>query len=148
MPSAKKTLYSRRHRGKDYPTVTFFHLLHDSILEETGGRPGILKPELLESALEKPVVTVGGRDAYETLFMKVAAIGHEIAHGHVFQDANKRTAIETIRVTLAWNGYRKQPDQRAVELAVLLTAAGFLNAEGLKMASLFAYGLELSNADL
>ncbi len=148
MPSGKRAGFYYRHRGSDYPTVAFVSLVHDQVLEATGGRTGVLKPDLLESATEKPVVTVGGEDAYPTLFSKVAAIGHAIAHGHVFQDANKRTAIEVMRATLYVNRYKRQPNQAAMEVAILLVAAGLLNIEGLRLALLYAYGLETADQTL
>ena len=144
MPERKG--YSYRHRGQDFPTVSFTEDLHDKVLRESGGRVGVLKTDLLESALEKPVVTVGGEDAYPTLFSKVAAIGHSIAHGHVFQDGNKRTAVEVMIITLYWNGFKRRPNQTAIETTILLVAAGYLNVEGLRMALLHMYGLDPANS--
>ncbi len=138
--------YSYRHRGQDFPTVSFTEDLHDKVLHESGGRVGVLKSDLLESALEKPVVTVGGEDTYLTLFSKVAAIGHSIAHGHVFQDGNKRTAVEVMIITLYWNGFKRRPNQTAIETTILLVAAGYLNVEGLRMALLHMYGLDPANS--
>ncbi len=143
MPSAKK--YTFRHRGFDYPTVAYLCLLNDKIIDESpelNESKGIHNQNLLESVQHKPVNSAHGQDAYPTLFTKVAAIGHEIAHGHIFNNGNKRTAIQTMVLTLAWNDYRKQPNQKSMELAVLLTAAGFLNVDGLRMALLYAYGLD------
>ena len=138
--------FSYRHRGQDFPTVFFVEALHDKVLKESGGREGILKPDLLESALEKPVVSVGGEDAYPTLFSKVSAIGHSIAHGHVFQDGNKRSAVEVMIITLSWNGFKRRPNQTAIETTILLVAAGYLNVEGLRMALLHMYGLDPANS--
>jgi death on curing protein len=138
--------FSYRHRGNDFFTVAFADVIHDTVLKESGGRSGVLKPELLESALEKPVVTVGGEDAYPTLFSKVAAIGHGIAHGHVFQDGNKRTAVEVMIITLSWNGFKRRPNQTTIEITILLVAAGYLNVEGLRMALLHMYGLDPANS--
>ena len=138
--------YSYRHRGQVFPTVTFTEDLQDKVLRESGGRSGVLKSNLLESALEKPVVSVGGEDAYPTLFSKVVAIGHSIAHGHVFQDGNKRTAVEVMIITLYWNGFKRRPNQTAIETTILLVAAGYLNVEGLRMALLHMYGLDPANS--
>jgi death on curing protein len=145
---AKRKGYSFRHRGQDFPTVAFVDVVHDTVLKESGGRAGVLKPDLLESAIEKPVVSVGGEDAYPTLFSKVAAIGHSIAHGHVFQDGNKRTAVEVMLITLSWNGFKRRPNLIALETTILLVAAGYLSAEGLRMALLHMYGLDPASTDL
>jgi death-on-curing protein len=144
----KRKGYSFRHRGQDFPTVAFVDVVHGTVLTASGGRAGVLKPELLESAIEKPVVSVGGEDAYPTLFSKVAAIGHSIAHGHVFQDGNKRTAVEVMLITLSWNGFKRRPNLIALETTILLVAAGYLNAEGLRMALLHMYGLDPASTHL
>ena len=128
--------------------MAFISLQHVGVLQATGGREGVLKPDLLESVVEKPVVSVGGDDAYSTLFLKVSAIGHGIAHGHVFNDGNKRTAIQVMTACLAWNGYKRRPNPNAVEVAILLVAAGFLGIDGLRLALLYAYGLDAANQDL
>ena len=147
LPSDNRSGYAYRHRGCKYPTVAFVHVLHDAVLE-MGGRAGLLKPDLLESATEKPVVTVGGEDAYLTLFSKVAAIGHAIAHGHVFNDGNKRTAIEAMSATLAMNRHKKRPKSDVMESSILLVAAGHLGIDGLRMALLYAYQLDPANDSL
>jgi death on curing protein len=148
LPSAKTTPYSRKHRGKYYPTVLYIISVHDQILEVTTGISGVLKPELLDSAAEKPVVTHGGQDSYPTLFTKVAAIGHAIAHGHVFQDANKRTAAEVMVICLSWNQHKKVPNKNVLEAAIILVAAGYLGIDGLRLALLYAYKQDLADTDL
>ena len=55
--------------------VAYVELLHDAVLEEAGGVPGTKDNGLLESAVHAPVRSVGGADAYPTLFTKVAALG-------------------------------------------------------------------------
>jgi hypothetical protein len=48
--------------------VAFVSLIHDRVLLASGGREGILKPDLLESATEQPTASAGGEDAYGPLF--------------------------------------------------------------------------------
>lgn len=126
--------------------MAFVLLVHEQILIASGGREGILK-HLLESATEQPTQSAGREDAFGTLFSKVAAIGRSIAHGHVFVDANKRTAIEVMVICLRWNGFKDQPNQDAIEVAILLVAAGFLDVPGLRLALLYAYDLDTTQPD-
>ena len=128
--------------------MAFVSLIHDRVLLASGGHEGILKPDLLESATEQPTASAGGEDAYDSLFLKVAAIGRSIAHGHVFNDANKRTAIEVMVNCLRWNGFKRQPNPAAIEVSILLVAAGFLDVEGLRLALLYAYDLDTTNPNL
>jgi death on curing protein len=128
--------------------VAFVSAVHDEILAASGGRDGILKPDLLESATEQPTASAGGEDAYASLFLKVAAIGRSIAHGHVFNDANKRTAIEVMVNCLRWNGFKRQPNQAAIEVSILLVAAGFLDVHGLRLGLLYAYDQDTTDPNL
>jgi death-on-curing protein len=58
----------------------------------------------LESAVGTPRQTVGGHDAYPTLFDKAYALGRGIAYGHPFDDGNKRLAWAAIMLFLSLNG--------------------------------------------
>jgi hypothetical protein len=53
-----------------------------------------------------------------------------------------------MRATLYVNRYKRQPNQAAMEVAILLVAAGLLNIEGLRLALLYAYGLETADQTL
>lgn len=61
---------------------------------------------LLESALARPVVTVGGEYAYQTVFSRAAVLLRGIAENHPFVDGNKRSAWHATRVYLAVHGWQ------------------------------------------
>lgn len=44
--------------------MAFVLLVHEQILMASGGREGILKPDLLESATEQPTQSAGREDAF------------------------------------------------------------------------------------
>jgi death on curing protein len=143
LPSSNRLNF--KHRGHYFPTVLGVTRLHDKIVAESGGLPGTKNPGLLESAINKVVVTVGGEDPYPTLFTKTAAIGYSIVQNHVFNDANKRTGLETMMLILQLNGYRKYPPELAHTTLALLIANGFLEIPGIRMTLL--HWQDLSVAD-
>jgi death-on-curing protein len=60
---------------------------------------------LLASAIGRPGQVVFGQEAYETLFVKVAALFESLALNHACVDGNKRTAVVAAIHMLNWNGY-------------------------------------------
>jgi death-on-curing protein len=60
---------------------------------------------LLESALAQPAQTFGGRFLYRTIFDKAAVLLCSVIKNHSLVDGNKRTALTTMGVFLALNGY-------------------------------------------
>lgn len=55
--------------------------------------PGIKDLALLESACGRPFATAGGRDAFDSVYKKGAALFHGIISNHCFYNGNKRTAL-------------------------------------------------------
>lgn len=145
MLNSKK--YSYKHRGRTYPTPGFVFDLHDEILSAFGGEAGFNDKGLILSALEAPIRTFGQKEVYPTLFWKVAALGYLIANNHGFSDANKRTALNTVETTLAWNAEYPKWSQEAKVLIFKLLGAGFLSIEGLRYALLSACGYNIDQYD-
>jgi len=78
-------------------------LLHDDILAETGGAPGVRDEGLLESALARPV----NRWLYEQvsdISELAATYAVAIASNHPFIDGNKRAAFMALGLFLEDNG--------------------------------------------
>jgi death on curing protein len=119
-----------------FPTEKTVLDIHAGILEVSGGLKGLKNPGLLESAIRKAVVTVGGEDAYPTLFSKAAAIGVSITQNHVFNDANKRTGLLTMLFVLRSNGYKVNPSEDAASTLMILIATTQLNIKGVTIALL------------
>jgi len=61
---------------------------------------------LLESALARPRASAFGRDAYESLNEKAAALTHSLARNHGLVDGNKRLSLAALIAFLGMNGRR------------------------------------------
>jgi death on curing protein len=146
-PSSKKP-YTHKHRGKVYPTLGASLWLHDRALELAGGLPGIKDEGALLSALEAPIRSAGGQDAYFTFFEKVTALGFLIARNHPFSDANKRTSLLLMKQTLEWNGYYPTWSDETQVMVVSLLGAGHLEMTGLRHALLLACELDAADTML
>lgn len=79
---------------------------------------------LLESAAARPQTTIFGKDAYETLEAKAAALLHALARNHPLIDGNKRLAWSATRVFCLINGYDIRYSVVEAELLVVGTAQG------------------------
>ncbi len=93
--------------------------LHRRLLEETGGCDGVLKPEALESALERPHTEIGGVRLFPSLFAKAAALAHSVATTHPFVDGNKRAALGAAATVLCLNGFIIDVDNEGAVAATL-----------------------------
>lgn len=67
--------------------------------------PGIKNESLLESAVQRPFMTVGGEDAYEGVFNKAAALFHSVINNHCFHNGNKRAALLAALAYLGEEGW-------------------------------------------
>lgn len=105
--------------------------IHSSLIEATGGTDGVRDMGLLESALEAPFQTFGGKDLYPALIQKAARLGHSLVSNHPFVDGNKRIGIHTMLVFLALNGVEIECTQNELIDVGLSLADGTMNAEKL-----------------
>lgn len=90
----------------NYKTLNVFHVIfiHDAILAESTGLPGLCKHKSLEGAL----VRIDNKILYEGVndLSEIAALyGITIAQGHVFNDGNKRTTLIAMSDFLLLNNY-------------------------------------------
>ena len=85
-------------------TVDDVILLHEKILDKTGGIRGIRDIGLLESAVNSPFASFGGEDLYKTLDDKANQLCDSLIRNHPFLDGNKRIGILTMLVFLDLNG--------------------------------------------
>lgn len=94
-------------------TLTDLLLIHERVIEETGGVKGILNPGELESALRRPFSTIEGDEVFPDLLSKISVLIHSIIAFHPFADGNKRTAFVSADVCLRLNGYKIMPSKDA-----------------------------------
>src|SRR4030042_3893184 len=79
-------------------------LIHETIIEATGGKEGIRDFTLFHSAISRPQASFAGKDLYLSIFDKAAALGHSLLLNHPFADGNKRTALAASERFLNING--------------------------------------------
>lgn len=106
-------------------------MLHNRVIEQTGGGLGVRDQGGLESAVAQPTMTFGGKDLYPTLLEKAAALGFSLAMNHPFVDGNKRTAHAALEVFLVLNGFEVNASVDEQEAIMLDLAAGTLKREAL-----------------
>ena len=106
-------------------------LLHEQLLDATGGSAGVRDEGLLESALEAPFQTFGGEELYPSVQQKAARLGYGLIKNHPFVDGNKRIGAHAMLVFLCLNGVELEYTQKELEDVILGVAAGELTAEQL-----------------
>ena len=68
-----------------------------------GESPPIRDVGLLASAVARPQTTVGGEDAYPTMWLKAAALLQSVVGNHALVDGNKRLGWLSVAVCLEIN---------------------------------------------
>lgn len=97
-------------------------MIHDQILKETSGLPGIRYDGAVDSCAAQPRQSFSGHEFFTTIHEKAAALAYYIATGHPFVDGNKRTAYESMRVFLIINHWNlNTTDEESI--AVMLNLA-------------------------
>lgn len=86
---------------------------------------------LLESAVNRPEMTVYGQEAYKTLAEKIAALMHSLASNHALVDGNKRITWSCGRVFAILNGCDFEVDVDEAERVIVALASGKLDAKSL-----------------
>lgn len=86
-------------------------LLHNMVVDATGGSHGLRDLGLLESAVGRMSASYGGDDLYPTVFLKGGALLHSLLMNHPFVDGNKRTAMYGGMAFMELNGYRMNAEQ-------------------------------------
>ncbi len=99
-------------------------VLHEQLLAQTGGLPGVRDEGLLESALEAPFQGFGETDAYPSLQQKAARLCYGLVKNHPFVDGNKRIGAHAMLVFLALNGIELSYSQQELSEIVLALASG------------------------
>lgn len=94
-------------------------LLHQLLIEETGGAAGVRDFGLLESALGSAFQTFDGKELFPSKQEKAAKIGYSLVSNHAFVDGNKRIGIYVMLTFLGVNGiYIDPPDDEIVRVGL------------------------------
>jgi death-on-curing protein len=78
-------------------------VFHKKIMDRTGGAFGIRDLGLIESALNKALLTFDGRDLYQKTEEKISVITYALIKNHGFVDGNKRIGIAVMLLLLRLN---------------------------------------------
>ena len=105
--------------------------IHDQLIAETGGSPGLRDEGLLDSALNAPFQTFSGKSVYPSLQQKAARLCYGPVKNHPSIDGNKRIGAHAMLVFLALNGVELQHSQEELSDIILMLAAGEIAAEEL-----------------
>lgn len=99
-------------------------MLHQHLVDETGGSPGLRDKGLLDSALNAPFQIFGDTSAYPSLQQKAARLCYGLVKNHPFIDGNKRIGAHAMLVFLAVNGLELSYTQQELSDIILQVAAG------------------------
>ena len=106
-------------------------LLHQLVIEETGGAADVRDLDLLDSALASAFQTFDGVELYPTKEEKAARIGYSLISNHAFVDGNKRIGMYILLTFLETNGIRLRPSVDEVARVGFAVARGEMDYEGL-----------------
>ena len=94
-------------------------IFHEKIIQRTGGSSGIRDIGLLESALNKPLLTFGGEDLYPDILDKISTTTYSVINNHPMTDGNKRLGVMVMWVLLKLNNITiKYSQEELIELGL------------------------------
>ena len=79
-------------------------LIHEKLINDTGGIHGIRDESLLESSIYAPFSEYGGVELFPSIMEKAARFAFGIVKNHPFIDGNKRIGIMAMQIFLYING--------------------------------------------
>jgi death-on-curing protein len=94
-------------------------MLHDMLLEQSGGLQGIRDENLLESAIESVYQTFDDQELYPTIEEKGARMCYSLISNHAFADGNKRIGILVMLSFFELNGINlKYSDDDLIKIGI------------------------------
>ena len=105
-------------------TVDEIIILHNKLLNATGGLPGLRDRGLLESAVFSVNASFEDVEQYPTIEEKAARLAYALISNHAFSDGNKRIGVLAMLMTLKLNGASIQYTQDELITLGLNLASG------------------------
>jgi death on curing protein len=103
--------------------------IHNRVITEFGGDPGLRDRGLLESAASMPRAMFSGQYLHRELSDMAAAYHFHLCANHPFLDGNNRVAVTAAEVFLVTNGFELEAsDDELVEITLGL-AEGLVTKE-------------------
>lgn len=116
-------------------------LIHDQLINETGGSQGTCDEDLLDSALMSPFQTFDEIELYPSIPEKAAQLCYFMINNHPFVDGNKRAGIHIMLIFLELNHYSiKYSQQQLIDLGMGVASG--------KMDALYIYNWIIANSQL
>ena len=106
-------------------------LLHNAIYERYGGDVGVLKEDMLDSALQAPFQTFGGEELIPDTKEKIVHLAFGLIKNHAFRDGNKRIGALVLLTLLELNGYPVKASNAEFADIIMGVAASEKNEEDL-----------------
>ena len=107
--------------------------IHEVVIWEAGGLPGLREASLLHPAVARPFATFGGMELYPSDFEKAAALFHSLIKSHPFMDGTKRSAFAAAPYLLERLGHRildQLPKDEVIRFCVEVAEEAMRQAEG------------------
>ncbi len=99
-------------------------MMHNQLIETTGGSNGLRDEGLLDSALEAPFQSFGGHDLFPGIQAKAARLAYGLIKNHAMDDGNKRLGVHIMLVFLSLNGIDLKYSQKELYEIILSVASG------------------------
>lgn len=96
--------------------------IHSQLIEQYGGKTGILHLLKLKATLDRPLNLFNYKPE-STLFDLAASYGYGLIKNHCFVDGNKRMGLAAIDVFLRINGHQLRAEESAIVSLILEVAA-------------------------
>jgi len=107
--------------------------IHEIIIAETGGLPGLREATLLHSAVARPFATFDRQELYSSDFDKAAALFHSLIKSHPFIDGTKRTAFAAALFFLETCGFslpKRFPLDEVIDFCVSIAEENLRQSRG------------------
>ena len=104
-------------------------LLHQLMIEQTGGSDGLRDMGLLESAVENVYGSFGGQELYPGKEEKAARLAYALISNHAFVDGNKRIGMYAMLTFLEANGIEMDCTNQEVVYVGMAIASGKMSYE-------------------
>lgn len=99
-------------------------LLHEHLIDATGGSHGLRDEGLLDSAAASPFQEFGDYKPYPSIQQKAARLCFGLIKNHPFVDGNKRIGVHVMLVLLQLNHISLEYTQDELSNVILALAAG------------------------
>lgn len=100
-------------------TIEEIIILHEKLINRTGGSRGVRDIGLLESAVYSAESSFNDVEVYPTVEEKAARLMFSLTNNHSFFDGNKRIGVLTMLMTLELNGvYLNYTQKELIDLGL------------------------------